>query len=209
MGREKSNIRSTQRLIALTLRDFRDFDLRLRELWPDIRYLDKDDWAIHDEKRVARPRPPERTDVPYVDGLGDARSSYLRVWREPEGWEPVWLPHEYGGIYIANKPRLQFRLYLSSFYPRFPGWDLRQFSSLMEGRVWGEWHQEDKEHAAFFRKVLYEIGKMCTNVLVWKDDPDQVPGRTRVWVGPHAVEWARSAPDHVIGGDLRPPPLNK
>lgn len=183
------------------------FDLRLRELWPDLRYLSENDWAIRDDKLVNRPRPPERTDVPYVDGLGDARAWRLQIWREPEGWEPVWLPHEDEGIFIANKPRLRFHLDLSYFMPMHPGLPQRPFSILKEGWIWAQWHRDDKEHEAFFRKVLYEMRKMFSNVLVVKGDPEQKPVPTSLWVGPHALEWARLAPDHSIGGDFVAPPL--
>lgn len=131
--------RRTRHRIAMTLEDAFDFEVALKEAFPDIRFLRKDygwkwyegwKWRplaiLHNRYQLLGPdelwmpsctmRDPGNEKLLYRDTLTYPWESDFLIWREPPGWRPKWACIERNKNYeLTNLPPCRFEFGRSSY----------------------------------------------------------------------------------------------
>jgi hypothetical protein len=172
--------------LVFTQADADEFSAELGKAFPDIRFTSFAPWNwVGDDLHAP---------APYFSSLGVPEESDFVAWREPTGWEPVWLPRpRLGGIYIANTPDVQFTFHRSwprKYVEKFTGTTMESLTSQV---IYSYYFRSNLEHLQFLNKVWRIIGRMSTNVL---DLDSPITGerakcvRANFWVGPDALKWA-------------------
>lgn len=197
--------RSKHRLLAMDEVDAADFSDLLRGQFRDIRFVEYEHWLI---RRSPGPpyyvnREPPNLQVPYRPSLADPAEWRFRVWREPEGWKPVWSgPNKDGLYFITNEPRVHFVFERGCIYAPTP-------AVLHCGRIWAYYGVDDREHLQFLNRVWRLSAKLSSNIVQFVDRdtkvPIEAPGRGPVWIGRHAAQWCLEDPRRTIDERVRPP----
>lgn len=222
--------------LCLTEKDERDLDGLLRAAFPRLRTIKDVYWERHEDgDRVYPDRPDEPLE--YVSGLPavrDCGDPTVKLWNEPEGWEPEWYPsraldpylHRYGShhdcpirYYIGNEPKQQFRYDAGGYQMNgiVSGWLIENFNRfpvppvivLKSGYLSAVHEEGDIETKRFLDKVWRIIKKFATNKLIFANPytnrfPRPPEKGVWTWAGPDAIDWCRLSPHHFLSGDYRP-----
>lgn len=161
--------------------------------WPDLRFLPR--------RSTIRPTKDFHRPLPYVDSLAWHGNIFFDVWREPLGWEPLWLPIEKPGfIAVMNEPTATFAFQRSKPLVYDP-------KNMSVGEVWAFVDDGDDAQKRFVGAVWREIKKRCSNsIVVDHGDGSYSTFRTgsQLWIANHAAQWCLEYPDRRIGGNVRP-----
>jgi len=195
--------------------DAGDFSRALRQAFPNIRFLRAPYWEYSiflgqrkdgcwRTKRIKN--EPPNLHLPYVDTMGVEDGGDFLAWLEPEGWEPLWFgPNQNGIHFIANQPKIWFKIGVSHEYPN---WGHPGTTALSEERIESRYYYADKEHLAFLNKVWRILEKLTSNTYIYHDRKTLAPkGPTHqygTWSGHHARRWCLEKPNRYLRCNLRP-----
>jgi hypothetical protein len=187
--------------LVMTPADANALSAELKAAYPAIKFVPEEYWRPYFDETVwkaetqaqdlarqrGEPTPPRRyvpeipigKPVPYVDRLGDLRSTEFHAWIEPPGWAPRWAgPAPGGGPYMTNHPPLYFQFKRSDFAVRsnlpktmsahsnaepVPPDDDRIVELNMYGHLFGDWHLDSPEEKAFLKtveRIVYRLTKV-------------------------------------------------
>ena len=125
-------------------------------------------------------------------------------------WEPLVGPCGLGGMYsILNFPSPSLHYFDSRWGLGGGGRWAFDPPCLSDGRIPGNWSDDNEEEKAFLRQVWRLLGKLTTNRMqVGHVKSGTVySGDTRggeYWAGHHALLWCRGAPRLMLNGLYRP-----
>lgn len=193
--------KSKRRLICFTEEDHDDFASAMREEWPTLVFMKNEYWKYQPDRRIGPLTIEDWRKPPRFKSPNDVDSSHQTAWVEPEGWEPKWSARKNeNGIYIIeNEPRLQFQYARTSVDSENKNLQYDQLNAYYDS--------EDDEHRKFVNAAWRTITKLATNKIDVYPEPGKptlIEKGGEIWVGNHALEWARQAPDRWLASNYRP-----
>ncbi len=171
--------------------------------YPDMRFADYDYWTDSSVSPSRRLRPPNLR-VQYKESLNFPMNWFVRMWREPPGWEPFWPgPNENGIYWIANFPRFEASIQCGGL--PIVGTQLM----WRDGRIMGSYAPDDIEHRRFIASLFRLIPKVASQMV---NIIDQKTGEviersvhTSLWVGHDLIRWLREDPRRSVEGVYQAP----
>ena len=204
----KQDVLFKERQIYMVDADVARLTAALIATFPSIRFVERDYW---DSRSVRDVGPSAAPPVPYRPALTDTRDHCrLRVWLEPGGWQPDWLPaNERGSRLIANEPKP-----LLLWHPpvlREGSWDgYTGRNTLEHATVVAQYAAGDDEHLHLIKnawRLLKPIAvnniELCQNVLEMEAVLGPVKSQL-TWIGHAALKWLYEDRQRVIWNRHRP-----
>jgi len=215
--------------IALTKSDEGALSKHLLEVWPELRFVQKDYMYTPDGSRYRR---KDELDIPYADSLADIERDWTLAWWQPEDWVPRWeirrpIAHDPGDdvswpeyYVIANHPMPEINYltgypYMTSPHPTFlegaanPTAKKLKIESFRAGRLYVRYERSNPGQKRLADKVVRIAKKLCSNAVVPMDPVRRLylhPPRKgeQIWVGPDGMRWMREKSDRYVDGNYRP-----
>lgn len=193
--------------------DRSQFEVRLREAFPQICFVSIPRWTLADEPEVLR-----------LNSMLDNRyyAANLYAWIEPQDWKPQWSLDPLGEPWLelecSNIPE---RSVYCGFLPEVRedfkhrplrggngtmGWE--RCHVLAEVAYVCRYHKDDVEGRRFAERVMRLLRKDATNltysVCLSTGLPSTPVRRDYYWIGNHAKAWVQAAPNRLCHDHLRP-----